>query len=162
MGEGEKLTLGMIETKQVIDFTIALGKAIESSLANDGKFTISDLPNFMPAFIKLMPAIENIQNVTLELTAATKEEVDELKQYIADSLELENVNVEKYIERSVGIALDIYTLLRDFFNIEEDDKPIDKPIDEIKVKADIEPGIKMADANEGSTEEIQSEDKIID
>lgn len=110
----EKVTVGLKETKEVIDFAIALGTGVEASL-EDKKITFTDLPNFFPALFKIKDAIEDIDQVPLEFKLATTEELEELKQYLRDTLDLKDDQMEEFIEDAFGVILDIWHLSKKYF-----------------------------------------------
>jgi len=109
-----KVTVGFKETKEVVDLVISLGKGIESSMEDD-KITLSDLPNFFPVFINLIPAIEGIDQVVLEFKLASPEEADELKAHLRAELNLEDEEMEKFIEDAFAVVLDIWNVVKTYF-----------------------------------------------
>lgn len=115
----EKIIVGFKETKQVIDLAIAIGDGIVLSLKDD-KLTLSDLPNFFGVILKIMPAVEGIEDVALEFKLATEEETEELKLYVKDKLDLEDEQIEEFIEDAFAVVLDIYHLLKRYFLVAED------------------------------------------
>lgn len=108
------IKLGTKEIKEVLAFSIALGKGIEQSLKDD-KFSLSDIPNFMGAFMKLIPAMTGLDEVKLELVAAGPEEVAELKEYVQTELDLDNDSIEELVEASLAVIFDIWNLVNKFF-----------------------------------------------
>jgi hypothetical protein len=110
-----KLTVGFKETKEVLALAIALGKGVEASLADDGKITIRDIPNFFPTLFKLKDAFEGIEQVPVEFKLATPEEAAELKAFVKAELDLEDDKIEKFIEDSFMVVLDIWMLVKDYF-----------------------------------------------
>lgn len=112
----EKVQVGFTETKQVLDAMIALGKGFEASLA-DGKLSLTDIPNFIAFFTLIMPALDNIDEVPFEFTVSDPEQLDELKAYLKDNLDLEDDQLEAFIEDAFKVALDIYALVKLYFNL---------------------------------------------
>lgn len=106
--------VGMTETKQAVDFAIALGKAIEVS-AEDGNWNLLDIPNFIPALAKLLPAIEGADQIPFEFQALTPEQLDELKAYVTAELDLNDDQVEAFIEDAFKVLLDIFMLVKLYF-----------------------------------------------
>lgn len=106
--------VGMTETKQAIDFAIALGKAIEVS-AEDGTWNLLDIPNFIPALAQLLPAIEGADQIPLEFENLTPEQVDELKAYVQANLDLADDETEAFIEDAFKVMLDIFMLVKLYF-----------------------------------------------
>lgn len=110
----DTIKVGFKETKQAIDLAIALGKGIEKSLADD-KLDFTDIPNFMPAFLTLFQAIEGAEEIPMEFTIANSEEIDELKQYVKEHLDLEADQLEAFIEDAFKVLLDIFMVYKLYF-----------------------------------------------
>lgn len=119
-----KVTMGFKETKEVLDFVIPFGVATEGAL-KDGQVSLSDLPLFLPSFLKLVPAIEGADQVALEFKLASQEEIDELKAYLKDKLDLADDQMEKFIEDAFGLVLTIWSLVNTYFI----KKPVDEKVD---------------------------------
>jgi len=110
----EPIKVGFVETKQAIDLAIALGTGIEKSLA-DKKLDFTDIPNFIPAFLVLFSAIEGAEDIPMEFSIADSTEIDELKKYVQDKLDLEDDKVEGFIEDAFKILLDIFMVYKLYF-----------------------------------------------
>src|SRR4030067_1312372 len=110
----DPVKVGLTETKQAVDFAIALGKAIEAS-AEDGVWNLLDIPNFLPALTKFLPAFENVDQIPLEFEALTAEQVEELKAYVTAELDLSDEEVEAFIEDAFKVMLDIFMLVKVYF-----------------------------------------------
>lgn len=109
-----KVSMGFKETKEVLAFAMALGKAIELA-KEDGKITLSDAPNFLPALLALFPAIDEAEAIPMEFKVSTPEEIAELKQYVKDNLDLKDDELELFIEDAFKVALDILLLVKVYF-----------------------------------------------
>jgi len=110
----DPVQVGFKETKQILDAMIALGKGIESSLS-DGQLNLLDIPNFIPFLTLIMPALEGAEQVPFEFKVADPAEIEELKQYLRDNLDLEDDQLETFIEDSFKVALDIFMLINLYF-----------------------------------------------
>jgi hypothetical protein len=108
------IKLGIPEVTEIVDFGIAFGMAIEKSLGDD-KLSITDLPNFMNSFMKLIPAMTGVSQARLELQAATPEDLEGLKAHIKDSLDLEDNDLEGLIQASIALVLDTWHIVNTFF-----------------------------------------------
>lgn len=73
---------GIVETLQVIDFGLTIGKGIGQSMTDDGKITLADLPKFLPALMAVPAAIEGIQLVPVEVKDLDTAELEEIKTHI--------------------------------------------------------------------------------
>lgn len=137
MSDNEKVVMGLKETKEAVDFTVTLGMAVDASL-EDGKISFSDAALFLPAFLKLLPAIEGADQIPVEFKLATQEEIDELKLYLKDRLDLRDDQMEAFIEDAFGLILTIWSLVRTYF--------IKTPASE--EAADVEPTLSEAPAED--------------
>ncbi len=114
----DPVKVGFEETKQVLDAMISLGKGIERSLEDD-KITIMDIPNFIEFLTLIMPAIEGVENVPFEFKVADPEQIAQLKEYLNENLDLDDDQLEQFIEDAFKVALDIFMLVKLYFNIPE-------------------------------------------
>lgn len=111
----DRIELTTNDLKEVVVFAISLGQGIEKSLNDDGKLTLTDLPNFFPTLLKVVPAIEGIENVPFYIKAISQEEAAELITFIKTELDLEDDKAEKFIEDAVRIVLDIWLVVKQYF-----------------------------------------------
>lgn len=109
-----KITMGLKETKEAVDFAIALGMGVEEAMS-DKKITLADIPAFFPSFVKLVPAIEGADQIALEFKLASQEEIDELKAYLNTKLDLQDEQMEKFIEDAFGLVLTVWSLVKTYF-----------------------------------------------
>lgn len=115
----DPVKVGLVETKQAIDFAIALGKAVENS-QEDGVWNLMDIPNFIPAIVKLLPAVQGGDQIPIEFVQLTPEQLDELKAYVTAELDLNDDEVEAFIEDAFKVMLDIFMLVKLYFTPSED------------------------------------------
>lgn len=113
-GKQNVVTAGFTEVKDVLLLMFVGARAYEKAKA-DGEFNLGDLQYVIPVLLKLYPAIENFDQVKLELLMATPEEKEQLKIWIQENLELEDDQVEKFIEASFAVMLDLWMLIQVFF-----------------------------------------------
>jgi len=78
---------GIKETKEVLSFVFSLGKATASAV-EDGDIGWSDAMKFIDPLKRLGPAIENIEDVLVELQDLDDEEFAELVQFAKDEFDL--------------------------------------------------------------------------
>lgn len=119
----DPVKVGFKETKEVLDAMIALGKAIEASMEDD-KLNLLDVPNFIPFLTKILPAIEGVEQVPFEFKVAEKAEIEELKDYLKSNLDLQDDQLETFIEDAFKVALDIFMLVNLYF-LKKDDENVD-------------------------------------
>lgn len=110
----DKLVMGLKETKEAVDFAIALGTGVEAAMT-DKQITLGDIPSFFPSFVKLLPAIEGADQIALEFKLASQEEIDELKAYVKTNLDLKDEDIEKFIEDAFGVVLTVWSIVKTYF-----------------------------------------------
>lgn len=91
------------------------GEAIKKSL-DDGKFNISDLPNFIPVFPYVGPAFEHIGEVPKQFADIDAEEAEQLKQEVLKAVG-EVIDQEKLvaqIDASLNWIHSTYVLVKAF------------------------------------------------
>ncbi len=114
------------ETKQILDAMIALGKGIEASMS-DGKLTFTDIPNFIEFLTLILPAIEDADQVPFEFKVADPEDIQELKEYLQENLDLQDDELEAFIEDAFKVALDIFMLYKLYFMTDTSDEGENTP-----------------------------------
>lgn len=124
-GQTPKLEIDMKETKDVLLFVIKLGQAIDKSLANDGKITLMDAPNFFSVLSKLAPAIEGAKYIALEIKDMKDEDVAELKAFVKEELDLEDDKAELFIEDAFNIIISIWQAYTKHFKKSDDEEATD-------------------------------------
>ena len=108
--------VGIEDTKELLDFIFSLAEAVKKSAA-DGKFSWSDGLNFIEPLKKIAPAIDDIENVILEVMDLDASEWNELVDYcqekfdfITESDDGEEVNVEDKIEDALNAGIELLRL----------------------------------------------------
>ena len=91
------------ETKELIEFTIRAGEALDASLA-DKKFSFTDLPRFMPSTMLLSDAINGAGKIIGELSSMGDPERTELRGLIG-TLSLKNKKREDIIKSGFEVAI---------------------------------------------------------
>ena len=100
------------ETKELLDFVFTLIKGVDKGLS-DGKFDYNDIITIIPAFMKIGPAIKDINKVPKELLDLDKDEIEELKAFVHDKFDISNDKLEIMIEKAFNIVFIIAQLLQD-------------------------------------------------
>lgn len=109
-----KVQVSLKDTREVLTFVIALGKAYEAA-KSDGVINVADLLHLLPVIDKIGPAFEGIENVQIELMAMTTEEADELKAWIKTELDLQDEEIEEFIQAAFAVVVDLWMVIRRFF-----------------------------------------------
>ena len=135
-----KVILGFKETKEVLDLVIALGTGIKASL-QDEKISFEDLPNFFAVIFKIAPALEGVDQVPVEFKLANEEEVAELKAYLREQLDLEDDQMEEFIEDAFAVVLDLWHTVNKYFLNKQSVtlKPVAPSTDKGSVQSDEQP-----------------------
>ena len=108
--------VGIEDTKELLDFIFSLAEAVKKSAA-DGKLSWSDGLNFIEPLKKIAPAIDDIENVIPEVMDLDASEWNELVDYcqekfdfITESDDGEEVNVEDKIEDALNAGIELLRL----------------------------------------------------
>lgn len=104
------------ETQEVLSLAAALIKAIDAS-GKDG-FQWSDFYNFVPVVPKVFPALEGIELVDDEVKSWNEEDLEFIKAFVENDLDIPNDKVEMFIERGIKILLDSVFLAKEIFENE--------------------------------------------
>ena len=106
---------GIQETKDVLAFVLSLGKATASAM-EDGDIGWSDAMDFIEPLKKLGPAIENIEDVLVELQDLDDAEFEELVQFAKDEFGLEDLADDGviHVEESFYAGVEIVKIVRMF------------------------------------------------
>jgi hypothetical protein len=105
--------VGIEEIKDVVIFGAKFGNSLSKSLA-DGKIGFGDLAELMPVLTSIIPAIEGIDEVGVELSDLDDAEMMELEKVFKETLNITNDNLETIIERCFSATLSIYDLVLSF------------------------------------------------
>ena len=68
----------------------------------------------------ILPAIEGADQVPFEFKVANPEDISDLKEYLQARLDLEDDELETFIEDAFKVALDIYMLVKLYFLKDEE------------------------------------------
>ena len=109
---------GIKETKEVISFVFALGRATASAM-EDGDLGWSDALKFMEPLKKLGPAIDNIEDVLVEVQDLDEEEFAELINFVRDEFALQELiedqeDIEMQVEDALNAGVELLKVVRMF------------------------------------------------
>ena len=90
-----------------------MGVVLHKSL-EDGKFSLSDVANFLPAGMKVPAAFGGISLVYAELKDLSDDEMVDLKKFVAENFDISDDKLEEKIEQSIAAALTIWKLIKDW------------------------------------------------
>ena len=110
----DKVIVGFKETQEALTFVFSLAKGVQNSFSDDGKFTITDLPKFLPALLDLKDAYQGADQIPLEFKMANQAEADELKVWVKENFDIADDQVEKAIEDAFAVILDLWIVINTY------------------------------------------------
>jgi hypothetical protein len=117
-----KMSIGTQETKDALTFVFALVTGLQNAFA-DGSFTISDLPDFLPALMDLPAALSGAGDIPVEFEQMNDQDKADLIQWVKDNFQIEDAKVEQFIEDCFAIILDMWTVIRNYVNPPQGETP---------------------------------------
>lgn len=95
------------ELKELVGFGLSVGVAVDKSLADDGKVTVSDIPKFGAPVLRAPEAIMGADKALDELRALDDAGRAELHQYAKDEFDVRDDLVEQVVEEAIvaGVAV---------------------------------------------------------
>jgi len=104
----EKMGIGIQDVKEVLKTGIKIYEAVDKSLEDDGKISLLEYSNFVPAIMSMRDAINGISEVPKQLADIDEVEAEELKAFMRDELDLNNNATEETIEELFILIMDIF------------------------------------------------------
>lgn len=109
---------GIKETKEVLAFVFSLGKATALAL-EDGDLSWSDALKFIEPLKKIGPALDDIEDVLIEVQDIDDEEFAELINYVRDEFDLSSFvddieEIEMYVEDALNAGVEVLKIIRMF------------------------------------------------
>lgn len=101
---------GIKESKEALEFVAELINSFDKAIA-DGKFSVMDALNFLPALVSAPNALGNLSALQAEIKDYSTEEIKELSNAFKAKLKISNVKLEEGIEGGLEIALNVARLL---------------------------------------------------
>ncbi len=115
------MAVGTKELTELVDFGLGFGNALGKSFADDGKLTLSDAANFAGLIFSAPVAFQGISEVPAELADLSNQERDELYEHVQDKFEIENDDVEDFVESAIEFGLMGVQLFNKFKKIRAND-----------------------------------------
>ena len=108
---------GIKDTKEVLAFVFSLGRAI-SLATEDGDLGWSDALKFIEPMKKIGPAMDDIEDVLVELGDLDDTEFEQLVQFVKDEFRVDDVvdDVEAAVEEALNAGVEIIKIVRLFRN----------------------------------------------
>lgn len=102
--------LGIENLKKMVKFSCDFTKQISTALA-DGKFQWNEIFGFFDEIMAIPGVVKSFPDIGKELKDLTKEEREELNEYIQEEFDLPNDQVEAVIENSLLLAFSAIALV---------------------------------------------------
>ena len=108
---------GIQETKDVLAFVFALSEVSVTAMET-GDIGWSAAKNFIDPLKRLGSAIENVEDVLIELQDLDDTEFEELIQFTRDEFGVENLtdDLEVVVEEAINAGVEIMKIIRMFKN----------------------------------------------
>jgi hypothetical protein len=109
---------GIKETKEVLSFVFSLGKAAAAAM-EDGDLGWSDALKFIEPLQKIGPALDNIEDVIVEVQDIDPQEFAELIEYVKDEFDLSEFSndvetIEMHVEDALNAGVEMLKIVRMF------------------------------------------------
>ena len=82
---------GIEETKQALSFLFSVHSMVESAKANDGKIDLKDAPLIVDPLMKVIPALDKINEVGREIKDLDETEKAELFTFVKAGFNMQDV-----------------------------------------------------------------------
>jgi len=109
--------MGIKETKEALKFVIELGNGLGKSI-EDGKFSLGDAVNFLPAAKAFPAAFSGIGKVSAEFLDLDEEERLDLVTFVKDELDIEQDKAEEIAEQAFSLMLNLFSFIQLFLSKE--------------------------------------------
>lgn len=107
--------MGIQDLKDVVAFGAKFGNGIGESLSDDGKITLGDMANFMPAVLSVPAALEGIENIPAEIKDLDEAELVELVAFVDEEFDIPQDDAEEFIEESLHVASVVLAYVKKYF-----------------------------------------------
>lgn len=98
---------GVKELSDVVKFVCKLVSGVAAAAA-DGKPTLGDIPDLLPALYAVPSAVDGLDEAVSEAKDLSADELAELSLVVKDELDLPDDKVEGAVEEIVDCALKLY------------------------------------------------------
>lgn len=105
--------LGIENLKNVAKFGIELGEKT-ASILEDGKVSALEALGYLPVLLAVPGIIEHKDDIIAEFKDLSKDERDELNEFIQDEFDIADDELELKIEKSLTAAVAILDLISAF------------------------------------------------
>ena len=106
--------MGITQSKELLGFILDLFKAVQDSIADDGRVTFTDVGRFVNVAFGAPIAFGGIQDIPGEWADLDDDEKYELVDFCARKFDLRNDGLEELVERTFATVLNLADLGRDW------------------------------------------------
>lgn len=99
------------ELKDVVDFGLSIGMAVDKSLADDGKISLGDAGNLVDPIMKAPAAVMSAPKALDQLKALTPEGRLDLNSHVQAKFDIKDDKVEAVVEESINCALSVARII---------------------------------------------------
>lgn len=110
--------LGIENLKKLVKFSLDLTENIASAL-KDGKITTTEIFGFLPELMQVPGVVKSWKDITAELKELSPQDRQALYEYAADEFDLENKNVESFVEDALLQAISLISLVEKFKTLKQ-------------------------------------------
>lgn len=107
----ENQNVGIKETQEVAELVVEVVKGIQAA-RKDGKWDAADIAFLLPVFGKLGPALENFNQVGVEIKDLDAEEIKSLAATLLAGIILEEGKMKVYVEEGLSIVVSIFKIIK--------------------------------------------------
>ena len=107
----ENQNVGIKETQEVAELVVEVVKGIQAA-RKDGKWDAADIAFLLPVFGKLGPALENFNQVGVEIKGLDAEEIKSLAATLLAGIILEGGKMKVYVEEGLSIVVSIFKIIK--------------------------------------------------
>lgn len=104
-------TAGIKGLQALLQFGVDLGVALERSLADDGKITVSDMGKFLGTIADVPGVFGSISDVPAEVADLDSAEVAALQAYVRENFSIPEANIKAVVDSGLQLAVDVFVLV---------------------------------------------------
>ena len=105
---------GIQQTKEAFQFVLQLFLSVRESVADDGRVTLRDTPNFLRLAWSAPTAFGGITEVPKEFSDLDEQEKQELRDLVRADFDIPNDQLELLIERTYTLMIEVVSLGTDW------------------------------------------------
>lgn len=103
--------VGIKETQEVAELVSEVVKGIIAA-RKDGKWDAADIAHLLPVFGKLGPALENFNQVGVEIKDLDAGEISSIAATLLSGVVLEEGKMKVYIEEGLQVVISLFKIIK--------------------------------------------------